>query len=199
MKTKKKINPLSRPDFDALLYRLGACYEAQDWLNANPSLTPEQVWARCERLDWLLWLAGRVEVDRRAIVLAECDCAELTAPYWTEDSILACVWAIDVARRWVLGEAEIEEMWAARSAVYAAYAVTDVAAAAAAAAAYAAYAANATDATDATDAANAYARTGVERECCDLIRVRIPWTMIKAAIAVMITSTLEESNAMSGS
>ena len=179
---------------DALV-RLRACDEAVEWAKTQPSF--EAAWNSCERGDWLLWLAARIGVDRRVVVLAACDCAELAAPYWRDDSILACVWAIDAARRWARGEAELEEVRAAADAAayayadaaadaaYAAYAAdaayaaanaayADAAAYAAAYAADAAYAAYA--AADAATSATAYAaaaRASTLAECAALVRASI--------------------------
>ena len=133
---------------DALV-RLGACGEAVEWAKTQPSL--KTAWNTCERGDWMLWLAARIGVDRRAIVLAACDCAELSAPHWRERDKLACVWALDSARRWARGEADAEEVRAA--AHYAAYAAH-----------YAAYAAR---------AAHAASHASALAECANLVRARI--------------------------
>src|SRR5690606_25137581 len=100
----------------------GACREAREWV-AEQATTPEQCWARCERADWMLWLVARVGVERRLVVEAACDCAETALDYAEPDSLLAYVWAIDAARRYVRGEADAEEVEAARyAAADAAYA-----------------------------------------------------------------------------
>lgn len=175
---------MNRNEFDVLLSRLEACYEARDWLAARPDWTPERIWAECPRGDWLMWLAGQVDIDRRALVLAACDCAELAAPYWTPDTELACVWAIDAARRWARGETELDEVRAAYTAASYAYAAASYAAAAAAAAAayaaaaYAAYTAAASAAYTATYTA----RERILAECADFMRARISWTDVEAAI-----------------
>jgi hypothetical protein len=155
------------PDLNDLLSRLSACPEARDWAATQPD--PATAWATCERGDWMLWLAARL-LPRERVVLAACDCAELAAPHWTPEMELACVWALDAARRWARGEADLEEVQAAADAAYAAYAAAyaanaaaaayaanAAAAAAAAAYAYAAYAAYAAAAAAANAAYAAYA------------------------------------------
>ena len=106
---------------------LNACQEAREWVaqgNGGKGLSLKQAWQSCHRGDWLLWLAGRVGVDRRALGLAACDCAETASPHWTADIELACIWAIDAARRWARGETDLEEVeaaaWAAEAAAAAA-------------------------------------------------------------------------------
>ena len=54
------------------LLKLGACSEAREWARGK-SLA--EVYAQFHRADWWLWLAARVGVDRRAVVLAACACA----------------------------------------------------------------------------------------------------------------------------
>ena len=50
-------------DLGALLSSLGACKEAQHWAKGRPM--SRRSWQRCERADWLLWLAATLGVDRR--------------------------------------------------------------------------------------------------------------------------------------
>jgi hypothetical protein len=165
------------------LLDMGACREAAEWAGDK---TLDQAWAECERGDWMLWLAHMAGVETRLIVLSACDCAETASGYYTPDTVLACVWAIDSARRFVAGETDREEVVVARSAAsdaaYAAYAAS--------AAAYAAYAAAASAAayTDASDAAAyaayaaADAHAGSLRVSADLVRARISYSVINAAM-----------------
>ena len=139
---------MNRTPTQTLLQQLGACLEAREWAGER---TPEQAWHDCERGDWLLWLAARLDIDRKPLVLAACACARLALPYVPagEQRPLA---AIETAERWTRGEATIEQVRAAADAAYAAYASY----ASDADAAYAALAASAADA-DAAYAAAAYA------------------------------------------
>ena len=180
------------------LIEMDACREAVEWVNRKSLKT---AWAKCEQADWMLWLAGRLEIDRKVLVLCACDIAE-TALKHIPDGEDRPAKAIEVTRAWVDGKATIQEVREARKSAYAAAyaaatatdaadayaAVTDAAYAAYAAAndaAYAAYAA-ATDAAAAaaTDAAAAaYADDDdTRKELANLVRKRIPYDMIETAL-----------------
>jgi hypothetical protein len=168
-----------------LLKKHGACRDARTW--ATGRTVSEDSWLACERGDWLLWIAARLGVDRRLVVLAACDCARLALPRIPEGEHRPRL-AIETAERWTKGEATIEEVYIAASAAYtAAYAV------AAYAAAYAVYDTyNAYDAYDAAVYAAAYAaaaanaatdaRAATLRTCADLVRARIPWAVVAERI-----------------
>jgi len=144
--------------FDELLHDLRACSEARDWAR-NKDL--HEVWVTCERVDWLLWLAGRMAgapgwPTRNQIILAACACAETALKFVPEGELRPRL-AIEAARAFVRGDANIEDVRVARRAA-AAYA-----AAAYAAAADAAYAAaDAADAYAAADAADAAAAAAAD-------------------------------------
>jgi hypothetical protein len=168
-----------------------ACQPAMDWLGDRNS---DQMWADCERPDWMLWWAGHV-VPRQELVLAACDCAETALRYVPQGEHRPRL-AIETARRWAGGQATVEEVRSAAYAAYAAYAARAACAAARAAdAAYAAdaacAAARAARAADAADAAcaaaaaacaaraayAAYAACAADAayaEMCRLIRTRWP-------------------------
>ena len=131
------------------LIALRACNGAVEWAREQPDLAT--AWATCERGDWMLWLAGRLSgppegEGRKTLVLAACDCAELSLRYireeWSRDVAAA---TLEVTRAWAHGEADIARVCEARyvcwdaAAAYAAAA--DAYADAYAAAAYAAAAA----------------------------------------------------------
>src|ERR1017187_8579548 len=68
--------------FTFLLKSLGACPEAVAWRGKRDLKT---TWAKCERGDWMLWLAGNMAdkkgwPTRQQVVIAACDCAELALP-----------------------------------------------------------------------------------------------------------------------
>ena len=157
-------------EFDSLLKSLGACGEARTWAKGKDFA---EVWTTCERGDWLLWLCGSMIgkegwPTHQQIVLAACDCAELALVHVKKGEERPRI-AIETARKWAHGEADIEQVRQARHAAAAAAdaaAAAYAAAAAAAAAAYAAYAA----AADAADAA----RTKTLKTCADLVRKSIP-------------------------
>ena len=180
-----KSKDLTAAQLAELLSQLGACSEAREWA-VNRTL--KQAWAECERGDWMLWLAARVGVDRRAIVCAACDCAETAWEHCADGATLtAAILAVHIAREWASGHEEIETVYAvaAVDAVYAAYAAADAAdaaayavyAAAADAADAAAYAVYAADA--AADAASsASARRASLHASAKLVRARIPYSAI---------------------
>jgi hypothetical protein len=161
-----------------------ACGEARRWV-AKSKGTPAQLWKKCQRADWMLWLAAQVGVDRKLLVLAACDCAE-TAP--KHKDVPAAVEAVRVARAWCEGKATIDEVRNARDKAWRAAAAADAAAAYAAAAdaadAYAAAdaAADAADAADAAYAADAAAYAAAYAKAlasmATIVRKRIPWTTI---------------------
>ena len=111
-----------------------------DWLGDRDS---DQMWAECQRPDWLLWWAGQT-VPRRDLVLAACDCVETALQFVPADEDRPRL-AIQTARRWANGEATLEEVAAAAHAAnlaeYAAPLSARADAYAAHAAAHAAYAA----------------------------------------------------------
>ena len=56
----------------AILTELGACHEAVKWAGRK---THKKAWETCKRGEWLLWIAGKVDIDRKLLVLAACACA----------------------------------------------------------------------------------------------------------------------------
>jgi hypothetical protein len=137
-----------------LLTKLKACPEAVRWVGKQDLKT---AWAKCERADWMLWLAGKMVGKRgwpirEQLVLAACACAETVLPIfekkYCQDKRPRK--AIETARLWAQGRATLEQVRDAADAAYAARAayISDAAYAAYAAAsdaAYAAYAATAAD------------------------------------------------------
>ena len=164
-----------------ILRQHNACAAAVKWIGKRQ---PARAWAQCPRGDWMLWIAARVGVDRKLVVRATCDCVRTALKFVPKGEKRPLV-AIQTAERWCRGEATIEEVRRAAYAAYAAYAASAAAASAAAAAyaasaAYAAYAASA--ASDAAEAAAPAARTKAQKRCAALVRKRIPWSVVKAAI-----------------
>ena len=119
---------MSADHWSDALAPLGACPDAVAWARTQPSYAV--AWRRCTRPDWLLWLAGqrcRTLAQRRAIVLAACDCAE-TALRHVPEGELRPAEAIRVARAWVRRKATLQDVRAAyASANAAAYATADAA------------------------------------------------------------------------
>ena len=169
----------------------GPCENAYKWLSDNADKSPQQLWAECERGDWMLWLAARLGVDSKLLVKAACACARLALPYVPagENRPLA---AIETAEKWADGKATIEDVKAARGAAYAAYAAAyaSYATADAAYAVRAAYAAHAAvRAADAavravyTTRAKEYAvYVATLQECASLVRGIIPVDLLQTAL-----------------
>ena len=171
-----------------LLEKLGACEEAVKWVDHKELA---EAWSTCERADWMLWLAEKMEgepgwPDRKQLILAACACAETALQFVPKCEDRPRL-AIETARAWIRGEATIGEVrhsaidaadsaigaayaaaYAAYAAAYAAYAAADSAIDAAYAAAYAADAADA--AAYAADAADLSARTKAIREMTVIMR-----------------------------
>ena len=153
-----------------ILQKYNACKEAVDWIG-DRSL--EQAWKDCPRGDWLLWLAGRVEIDRKLLVLAACKCARTVLQYVpkSEEHLLK---GFETAEAWCEGKATLEDV--RRTSYVTAYA-TD-ATYSAAAAADVAYAVSYS--ADAADAAS-NAREKNQLETANLIREMISWDAISKA------------------
>jgi hypothetical protein len=167
-------------EFMALLRELRACSEAVKWAKGK-SLS--EVWEQCERGDWLLWLCGRMAdkegwPTRKEVVLAACACAEPALKYVKAGEDRPRI-AIETARKWVRGEATLEEV---RTAAYAAaYAAAAYAAYAYAAAAYAAYAA-AAYAAYAAYARREESRLASLRQSADIVRATIKLSILAEGV-----------------
>ena len=99
----------------AQLIEMGACKEAVEWVGRKQLKT---AWEKCGRADWMLWLAGRVGVDRKPLVLAACDCAETALQHVTAGEDRPRI-AIETARKWCAGETTITDVMNAANAAYA--------------------------------------------------------------------------------
>ena len=176
-------------DYILAIKKLGACKEAV--LDAHNYKTSQELWDKCGRGDWMLWLAGKMSGDvgdkrRKQLVLTACKCARLSLKYVLKGE-LRPLKAIETAESWARGEngITIKDVEAAASAAAdasAAYAAASAAASAAAyaaadayAAAYAAadaYASAAAD--DAYDAYDAYARKETLNHYADIVQKDYP-------------------------
>jgi hypothetical protein len=101
--------------------------DAIPWLlTLPPETTINEAWWLCERADWLLWTLARVvhtdpEARDREYRLLACDCAERALALEIEAGrdIDPRSWgAVQVARRYAMGEATVAELDAARSAAW---------------------------------------------------------------------------------
>jgi hypothetical protein len=158
-----------------ILATLDACDEPFTWAAAYPD--PRDAWDHCPRGDWLLWVAVKLGVDHRLVVLAACDCARTALRHVPPGEDRPRL-AIETAEAWCRGEVTDREVraetadyaanaawaaaWAATHAIHAWAATTaaHVAAGATTATTHATYAtyadaARAAAAADAAAAANA--------------------------------------------
>jgi hypothetical protein len=124
-----------------------------EWAKSQQS--EKLAWENCPRGDWLLWIAGKVAIDRKLLVEAACDCAHLALRFIKKGELRPRQ-AIATARAWCRGKATIEQVRSAYAAA-AAYAAAHAYDTAAHAAADAAFAADAYDADAAAFAAAAAA------------------------------------------
>ena len=146
------------------------CEEAIEYYSQFNSF--KKAWLDCERGDWMLWIAKKLNVDKRKLTLAKGKCAELVKHLMTDER---SVKAVEISIMYGHGRATEQELNIATDAADAAYAAAD-AAYAAAYAAYATYAAYA--AADAADAAYAAAyaadadaaRKRILKKCSDTCR-----------------------------
>ena len=177
------------------LKKFDACTEGYEWAKGK---TLTEAWSTCERGDWMLWYAAKVNIDRKLLVKAACACARLALKFVPDGEQRPRI-TIETAEAWTEGKASLNDVRTAAAAAYtaaytaadAAYTAADAAYAAADAAdaatyatdaAYAAtYAANA--AADAAYAANAtdaaYAHTTTLRVCAEIVRDMIPLDALK--------------------
>ena len=119
-----------------LLKQLRACDEAQKYF-ANAS-TIEEVVKTCPRGDWGLWLASRLNVDKRLLTLTAGHCANTVRHLMKDPRSIAAVDAAIAFGEGRIGVDELEE--ARKGARDADNAAAASAASAASSAAYAAYA-----------------------------------------------------------
>lgn len=199
---------MTREELLSRLVNIRACFAARDWVTETTG-TPEELWSTCPYGDWLLWLAAAAGADKRLVVLAACDCAETSTPHLPAATRWAAGAALAAARRWARGEATEVEVRAAvdqafdveetaypvgaaasatRAAIQAARGVTHVVCASAAAdsaadsAALAAAALGAPHFTASYMAIYSSALPPASLRCADLVRARIPWADVEAAL-----------------
>ena len=149
-----------------LLIKLNACNEAREWAS-NKSI--DEIWATCHRGDWMLWLARKLDIDKRVLTLAKGHCANTVRHLMKDERSIA---AVDMAIKYGEGNATDSELAAAADAAY------DATAAYAAAA----YAADAAAAAAAAYAAAYAARTKSQQETAEICRKYIPFELILSGI-----------------
>jgi len=98
-----------------LLVSLHACNEAQAFAADYPTI--EAAWHACHRGDWLLWLAGRVNIPRPMLVLAACACAR-EALIHVPAGEFRPLKAIETAEAWARSGHDAPSLSDVRSAAY---------------------------------------------------------------------------------
>ena len=110
--------------FKDLLIKLGACESAKEWAGDMPI---EELVTTCDRGDWGLWLAKKVDVDLRLRTLAKGHCANTVRHLMKDERSIK---AVDVAIAFGEGRATRKELDAAADAAYVAATAAGAAAAA---------------------------------------------------------------------
>jgi hypothetical protein len=127
----------TKQDLLAQMTALRACTEATDWVTAQADdLTAHEIWLRCERIDWLIWLGGRLNPS--AIAAFARRCADRAKKYAYADAYAAR--NADAYAAYAYAAYAYADAYAAAADPVAAYAAAYAAAAYAAAAADAAHA-----------------------------------------------------------
>ena len=148
------------------LHKFSPCREAVEYMSTQKNST--LAWQNCERGDWMLWIAKKLNVDDKKLTMAKAMCTKqvehLMKDQRSKDALQACF-------DYVNGKITREQLDAAAVAAYAAAADAAAADAAAAVAAYADAAAYAAaDAAAAAYAAAANARENSLRKSADICR-----------------------------
>jgi hypothetical protein len=68
---------------------------AREWFDTCAE--PLTGWRLCQRGDYLVWFAAMLQVERKQLVLAACECARLGLPYSTDSRPLQ---AVEKAEKW---------------------------------------------------------------------------------------------------
>jgi hypothetical protein len=110
-------------------------YDLLDYYSSKATF--EDFWRGCERGDWMLWIAERLNIDKRLLAKAAAMCANTVQRLMDKRS----VGAVNAALRYASGEIGVDELEKHANDAYAAHVAVDVAHAAANLAAHAAYAA----------------------------------------------------------
>lgn len=85
---------------------LYACKEAVIW---NGDRTFDECWRDCTRGDWMLWLAGRLQIDRKKITQVACSCVRLAFPY-AGKNVKDIESKLESVEAWAKGQATDEKL-----------------------------------------------------------------------------------------
>jgi hypothetical protein len=114
------------------LEKTGACKEAIFYVRTQKNY--EEAWNNCPRGDWMLWIAAKLQIDKRLLTLTKGKCAATVLRLMKDKRSKKAVKAAIDYGHGLIGDEEL------KNAADAAYAAADAAYAAADAAANAAYA-----------------------------------------------------------
>jgi len=156
--------------------------DLNEWLSTQRSYA--RAWHQCERGDWLLLIAISIEVDHKLVVRAGCDCARTALRYVPKGEDRPRI-AIETAEAWCDGQAAIEQVLCAVDDANAVGSISDGAAYAASAAVHATRAASVVHAVRAASAASAAYSVDyfkALKQHADLVRSRIPWSVVRDEI-----------------
>lgn len=92
MTSKRKEASTKLPD---LLNELHACDEAKLWAENKP--LSEKTWNKCNRPDWLLWLADTLLIDDKKTALATADCIKVYSPKSDKEMLKAAIFI----KKWI--------------------------------------------------------------------------------------------------
>ena len=113
------------------LENLSACRESVIWVKTQKSIP--LAWKNCNRGDWMLWLAKKLDVDDKKLTMTKAMCAKqvehLMKDQRSKDALQACFdYVNSIITREELNAAADAAAAAAYAAAYAAYAAADGAA-----------------------------------------------------------------------
>lgn len=160
------------------LRNLRACSNAIEYAKTLGHLDSQATWEKYNRGDWMLWLLGKSEVDRKTLVLAACQCARLSLKFMEKEE-LRPLKAIETAENWArdggVTLAEVANVVNTDATYAATDPYNDAAYAAIDAASAAAYTAiDSTAAAVASTSTAEAARTDTLEKCAEIVREFFP-------------------------
>jgi hypothetical protein len=87
------------------LERLNACSDAVEYVETQKS--PALAWQNCDRGDWMLWMAKKLNVDDRLLTLAKATCSNQVRHLMKDQQSTD---ALDACFRYAKGEITREEL-----------------------------------------------------------------------------------------
>jgi hypothetical protein len=89
-----------------------ACKESIKWIKQNNIQSLEDAWNICKQGDWLLWMATKLKVDKRKLVLCAALCAHTVVQYMKDPRSRN---AVRIAFLWGRGKATDKQLEAAKT------------------------------------------------------------------------------------